>query len=94
MITSAVIVRFGLMIVMIFDLTASSTSLHVLRYFSLRGIYYIFMLRHFIWKKQWLRLETVVEVADEWRMDDIKGLFGRCNFKADMLDRKVSLIPS
>ncbi|XP_068636481.1 ABC transporter F family member 5 isoform X2 [Aristolochia californica] len=37
-------------------------------------------------------LETVVEVADDWRLDDIKGLLGRCNFKADMLDRKVSLL--
>ncbi|XP_010546384.1 PREDICTED: ABC transporter F family member 5-like [Tarenaya hassleriana] len=37
-------------------------------------------------------LETVVEVAEEWRIDDIKGLLGRCNFKADMLDRKVSLL--
>lgn len=37
-------------------------------------------------------LETVAEVADDWRIDDIKGLLGRCNFKADMLDRKVSLL--
>uniref|UniRef100_A0A7N2L5A9 Uncharacterized protein n=1 Tax=Quercus lobata TaxID=97700 RepID=A0A7N2L5A9_QUELO len=37
-------------------------------------------------------LETVVEAAEDWRSDDIKGLLGRCNFKADMLDRKVSLL--
>ncbi|OVA08108.1 ABC transporter-like [Macleaya cordata] len=37
-------------------------------------------------------LETVVEAAEDWRLDDIKGLLGRCNFKSDMLDRKVSLL--
>ncbi|KAF9603968.1 hypothetical protein IFM89_039322 [Coptis chinensis] len=37
-------------------------------------------------------LETVEEVAEDWRLDDIKGLLGRCNFKTDMLDRKVSLL--
>ncbi|KAL8489659.1 hypothetical protein ACS0TY_025034 [Phlomoides rotata] len=37
-------------------------------------------------------LETVAEVADDWRLDDIKGLLGRYNFKADMLDRKVSFL--
>ncbi|KAF2284224.1 hypothetical protein GH714_019973 [Hevea brasiliensis] len=37
-------------------------------------------------------LQTVEEVAEDWRTDDIKGLLGRCNFKADMLDRKVSLL--
>ncbi|MCE7766792.1 ATP-binding cassette domain-containing protein, partial [Pseudomonas putida] len=37
-------------------------------------------------------LETVAEAADDWRLDDIKGLLGRCNFKADMLDRKVSFL--
>ncbi|CAI0554760.1 unnamed protein product [Linum tenue] len=37
-------------------------------------------------------LDTVAEVAEDWRVDDIKGLLGRCNFKADMLDRKVSLL--
>lgn len=37
-------------------------------------------------------LETVAEVAEDWRIDDVKGLLGRCNFKADMLDRKVSLL--
>ncbi|KAK2391044.1 ABC transporter F family member [Trifolium repens] len=37
-------------------------------------------------------LQTVEEVAEDWRSDDIKGLLGRCNFKSDMLDRKVSLL--
>ncbi|KAL0342895.1 UNVERIFIED_CONTAM: ABC transporter F family member 5 [Sesamum angustifolium] len=37
-------------------------------------------------------LETVAEVAEDWRLDDIKGLLGRCNFKADVLDRKVSFL--
>ncbi|XP_022774894.1 ABC transporter F family member 5-like [Durio zibethinus] len=37
-------------------------------------------------------LQTVEEVAEDWRTDDIKGLLGRYNFKADMLDRKVSLL--
>ncbi|KAB1210401.1 ABC transporter F family member 5 [Morella rubra] len=37
-------------------------------------------------------LQTVEEVAEDWRIDDIKGLLGRCNFKADMLDREVSLL--
>ncbi|KAF5747423.1 ABC transporter family protein [Tripterygium wilfordii] len=37
-------------------------------------------------------VETVAEVAEDWRIDDIKGLLGRCNFKSDMLDRKVSLL--
>ncbi|PKI39046.1 hypothetical protein CRG98_040573 [Punica granatum] len=37
-------------------------------------------------------LETVVEAAEDWRLDDIKGLLGRCNFKADMLDQKVALL--
>ncbi|KAL4354809.1 hypothetical protein GQ457_06G043360 [Hibiscus cannabinus] len=37
-------------------------------------------------------LQTVEEVAGDWRIDDIKGLLGRCNFKVDMLDRKVSFL--
>ncbi|KAL9393645.1 hypothetical protein Peur_012930 [Populus x canadensis] len=37
-------------------------------------------------------LQTVEEVAEDWRLDDIKGLLGRCNFKVDMLDRKVSFL--
>lgn len=37
-------------------------------------------------------IQTVEEAAEDWRLDDIKGLLGRCNFKADMLDRKVSLL--
>ncbi|KAJ1398607.1 P-loop containing nucleoside triphosphate hydrolase [Sesbania bispinosa] len=37
-------------------------------------------------------LQTVEEAAEDWKIDDIKGLLGRCNFKSDMLDRKVSLL--
>ncbi|CAH9094986.1 unnamed protein product [Cuscuta europaea] len=37
-------------------------------------------------------IETISEAAEDWRLDDIKGLLGRCNFKADMLDRKVSVL--
>lgn len=37
-------------------------------------------------------VETVAEAAEDWRLDDIKGLLGRYNFKADMLDRKVSFL--
>ncbi|URE42860.1 ABC transporter F family member, partial [Musa troglodytarum] len=37
-------------------------------------------------------LETVEEAAEDWRIDDIKGLLGRCNFKSNMLDRKVSIL--
>ncbi|GAB2260155.1 hypothetical protein Droror1_Dr00011010 [Drosera rotundifolia] len=37
-------------------------------------------------------IETVAEVAEDWRLDDIKGLLGRCNFKSEMLDRKVSFL--
>lgn len=34
-------------------------------------------------------IEMVVEVVVDWRIDDIKGFFGCCNFKVDMFDRKV-----
>ncbi|XP_062007125.1 ABC transporter F family member 5-like isoform X2 [Rosa rugosa] len=37
-------------------------------------------------------LETVEGAAEDWRLDDTKGLLSRCNFKAVMLDRKVSLL--
>ncbi|KAJ1412888.1 P-loop containing nucleoside triphosphate hydrolase [Sesbania bispinosa] len=37
-------------------------------------------------------LQAVEEAAEDWKIDDIKGLLGRCNFKSDMLDRKVSLL--
>lgn len=37
-------------------------------------------------------LETVEMAAENWRIDDIKGLLGRCNFKADMLNRKVAFL--
>jgi ATPase subunit of ABC transporter with duplicated ATPase domains len=34
-------------------------------------------------------LDAVAEAAEDWTLDDIKGLLGRCNFRDDMLDRKV-----
>lgn len=37
-------------------------------------------------------LQTVEEAAEDKKLDEIKGLLGRCNFKSDMLDRKVSLL--
>jgi len=37
-------------------------------------------------------LQTVEETAEDWRMNDIKALLGRCNFKAEMLDRKVAFL--
>ncbi|XP_078172091.1 ABC transporter F family member 5-like [Carex rostrata] len=37
-------------------------------------------------------IEIVEEAAENWRLDDIKGLLGRLNFKADMLDRKVAVL--
>ncbi|KAH7291262.1 hypothetical protein KP509_29G008900 [Ceratopteris richardii] len=37
-------------------------------------------------------LQTIVDAAEDWRLNDIKGLLGRCNFKAEMLDRKVSFL--
>lgn len=37
-------------------------------------------------------IEIVEEAAEDWRLDDIKGLLGRLNFKADMLDRKVAVL--
>lgn len=37
-------------------------------------------------------LETVEMAAEDWKINDIKGLLGRCNFKADMLYRKVSFL--
>lgn len=37
-------------------------------------------------------LQTVEEAAEDWRMNDIKALLGRCNFKAEMLDRKVAFL--
>ena len=37
-------------------------------------------------------LERVEEVAKDWRIDDIKGMLGRCNFKIVMLDKKVSFL--
>jgi len=37
-------------------------------------------------------LDTVAEAAEDWKLDDIKGLLGRCNFRDDMLDRKVQFL--
>jgi len=37
-------------------------------------------------------LQTVEEAAEDWRINDIKSLLGRCNFKAEMLDRKVAFL--
>ena len=37
-------------------------------------------------------LDTVAEAAEDWTFDDIKGLLGRCNFRDDMLDRKVQFL--
>uniref|UniRef100_A0A0E0RAN6 ABC transporter domain-containing protein n=1 Tax=Oryza rufipogon TaxID=4529 RepID=A0A0E0RAN6_ORYRU len=37
-------------------------------------------------------LDTVAEAAEDWKIDDIKGLLGRCNFRDDMLDRKVQFL--
>jgi ATPase subunit of ABC transporter with duplicated ATPase domains len=37
-------------------------------------------------------LDTVAEAAEDWILDDIKGLLGRCNFRDDMLDRKVQFL--
>ncbi|XP_062182300.1 ABC transporter F family member 5-like [Phragmites australis] len=37
-------------------------------------------------------LDTVAEAAEDWKLDEIKGLLGRCNFRDDMLDRKVQFL--
>lgn len=37
-------------------------------------------------------LDTVADAAEDWKLDDIKGLLGRCNFRDDMLDRKVKFL--
>ena len=37
-------------------------------------------------------LDNVADVVEDWRIDDIKGLLGRCNFRDDMLDRKVRFL--
>ncbi|CAM6099247.1 unnamed protein product [Calypogeia fissa] len=37
-------------------------------------------------------LQIVEEAAEDWRLNDIKGLLGRCNFKADMMHRKVRFL--
>lgn len=37
-------------------------------------------------------LQTVEEAAEGWKMNDIKALLGRCNFKGDTVHRKVSFL--
>eukprot|EP00252_Welwitschia_mirabilis_P009239 TRINITY_DN2163_c0_g2_i1.p1 TRINITY_DN2163_c0_g2~~TRINITY_DN2163_c0_g2_i1.p1 ORF type:complete len:715 (-),score=157.09 TRINITY_DN2163_c0_g2_i1:210-2354(-) len=37
-------------------------------------------------------LQTVEEAAENWKLNDIKALLGRCNFKEDTLNRKVSVL--
>eukprot|EP00271_Cylindrocystis_brebissonii_P008105 TRINITY_DN22134_c0_g1_i1.p1 TRINITY_DN22134_c0_g1~~TRINITY_DN22134_c0_g1_i1.p1 ORF type:complete len:766 (+),score=152.08 TRINITY_DN22134_c0_g1_i1:237-2534(+) len=37
-------------------------------------------------------LETVEQAADNWRMNDIKALLGRCNFKGALVEKKVSVL--
>lgn len=37
-------------------------------------------------------LQTVVETAEDWNLNDIRGLLGRCNFKAEMAERKVEFL--
>ena len=37
-------------------------------------------------------LQTIIEAAEDWNLNDIKGLLGRCNFKAEMAERKVALL--
>ncbi|KAL5205652.1 hypothetical protein ABZP36_033861 [Zizania latifolia] len=37
-------------------------------------------------------LDTVAQAAEDWKIDDSKGLLGRCNFRDDMLDRKVPFL--
>ncbi|KAI5066147.1 hypothetical protein GOP47_0018771 [Adiantum capillus-veneris] len=37
-------------------------------------------------------LQIVVEAAEDWNLNEIKGLLGRCNFKAEVLDRKVAFL--
>lgn len=37
-------------------------------------------------------LQTVEQAAEDWTINDIKALLGRCNFKADMVHRKVAFL--
>jgi len=37
-------------------------------------------------------LKTIEEAAEDWKVNDIKGLLGRCSFKAEMLHRKVAFL--
>lgn len=37
-------------------------------------------------------LQTVEQAAEDWTVNDIKSLLGRCNFKGDMIHRKVAFL--
>ena len=37
-------------------------------------------------------LATVEESAEGWRMNDIKALLGRCNFKGEAVNKKVEVL--
>eukprot|EP00897_Mesotaenium_endlicherianum_P004485 jgi/Mesen1/4064/ME000213S03086 len=37
-------------------------------------------------------IQTVEEAAEDWRMNDIKALLGRCNFKGDAVHKTVSFL--
>lgn len=37
-------------------------------------------------------MQTVEDAAEGWKMNDIKALLGRCNFKGDTVHRKVSFL--
>eukprot|EP00249_Psilotum_nudum_P021525 c28141_g1_i1 orf=636-3107(-) len=37
-------------------------------------------------------IQTMEEVAEDWRLNDIKALLGRCKFKDDMVHRKVAFL--
>lgn len=37
-------------------------------------------------------LKTIEEAAEDWKVNDIKALLGRCSFKAEMLHRKVAFL--
>lgn len=37
-------------------------------------------------------LQTVEQAAEDWTVNDIKALLGRCNFKGDMVHRKVAFL--
>lgn len=37
-------------------------------------------------------LKTLEEAADGWRINDVKALLGRCGFKGEMVNKKVSVL--